>query len=273
MKMADPNIWQPELKQRYQSLVNLSTKLPENLTLPSNTAEDRIRFDLDRMAKALPDIVLNVPSRDKENQPAPGQADGDSTQSEQSAPAQKVNQTALALGLCGWSGQKVSGVELVHCDKCFQRCGLWLYTPSTQSKTRNAISLSDSPMSFDPVNLHRSYCPWKNALSQSATGTFKGLNGWQILVSLAEFVAERVERKEKQKVIDQEEQDGDYEERSWEEILAVDRDLNEKERELETRISKIKRVFTFKKKDGNKLHKRWSLAGGSRPTTGGSGAA
>ena len=268
MKMADPNIWQPELKARYQSLIALSTTMPDTIALPSNTEDAPVKFDLERMVKALADIVLDQPKRDKENQVRPESGNDAQQEAEDAAPNEdrtpKVDDKALALALCGWSGQKTTGVELAQCSHCFQRCGLWLYTSSPGSKTLSSLTTTTpgSSMAFDPIDLHRAYCPWKNATTQAATGTFKGLNGWQIELSLAEFVAERMDRHEKQRLLDLEDERGEYEERTWDDIMAFDRQQAEKEREFESRMARIKRAFTFKKPSSRLQKKRAETAKG-----------
>ena len=267
MKMADPQIWQPELKARYESLMPLASRLPANIQTPSASPDLGVKFDIERMANALSDVLLEKPRRNKPSQ-FHDNADNNAQPTEKSLPDEAesvtvpeesrptVNTTALAVALCGWSGMDVSGVELVQCDKCFQRCGLWLYA---QSETSGNNTTASDIMAFDPIELHRSYCPWKSATTQAASGSFKGMAGWQIEAALVEYVAERTERKERDRIIDLEDAAGELPEKSWEEIFETERRLTEKERELESRMAKIKRALSFKKPI-SKLQKRMSLA-------------
>lgn len=250
MKMADPGIWQPELRTRYQSLAAFGSSLPKSIVLPEISPESDYNFDIARMAPALQTMLRDpvdklidkearttaVPAIDTENAAA----------TSETPTASQVNITALSLAVCGWYGVKTSGIELVHCNTCFQRCGLWLYNGKTAGPPRSTSSISTpekEPLVFNPIDLHRIYCPWRSATSQSAEGSFQGLNGWQILVSLIQYVVERHERQQKTAEIERMEADGidTFEEKSWDEVMEHDR-------EMEGRIAKIRKAFTTLKR-------------------------
>lgn len=266
--LADPNVWQPALKERYLALMAMGDALPEKIAFPEADPEDeRTRFELDAIVKLLQPLLMQPQQKEKEN--APPAADVNSSQ-ETTTPTQpieasgiattakdqpSINSTALALAICGWTGQTTAGVHLAYCKHCFQRCGLWLYS-SKSSKTESSGSLLDGidSMTFNPVDLHRQHCPWKNVTSQAESGVFKGLAAWQVHVQLVKNMRTRV-RTNEYDVADEEGDDEGLEvdgeelpRKSWEEIEKEDK-------ERESRLRRLKRAFTIKKVD-HRLSKR-----------------
>ncbi len=260
IKLVDPNVWQPALKDRYLALMSMDDALPEKIAFPEVDPEDeRTRFDLDAIVNLIPSSLMQ--SQQKETPPS---ADANSSQKTPTLTEPTVtttndrpsiNSTALALAICGWTGQTTAGVNLAYCTHCFQRCGLWLYSPKS-SKTRGSTSLLDDvdAMTFHPVDLHRQHCPWKNVTSQAESGVFKGLAAWQVQVQLVKNMRRRVLTNEYD-VGDEEGEDEDLEvdgeelpRKSWEEIEKEDK-------ERESRLRRLKKAFTIKKVD-HRLSKR-----------------
>ena len=261
IRLADPNIWQPALKERYLALISMSDALPKKITFPEVDPEDeRTRFEVDAIVNLIPPSFMQPQQKEKEN--ASPSANVNSSQktttlTEPTAMATNdqlsINSTALALAICGWTGQTTAGVNLAYCKHCFQRCGLWLYSPKN-SKTKDSISLFDDidAMTFHPVDLHRQHCPWKNVTSQAESGVFKGLAAWQVQVQLVKNMRTRVQMNEYD-VGDEEGEDEDLDGeelpmKSWEEIEKEDR-------ERESRLRRLKKAFTIKKVD-HRLSKR-----------------
>jgi hypothetical protein len=236
IQMADPAVWQKELKVRYSSLLTIESALPESLEMPQQEGKDP--FDIGVIAKTVPATILERSATGKENTEP-------STPTELTPPVTKdTNNIALNLALCGWIGQSPNGVHLAYCTKCFQRVGLWLYriVPST-----TPLSSDLEPMVFNPVELHREHCPWKNPELQSARGSLAGMAGWQILVSLVKSYRryDQVEREREraEDVVSIHEEDSPR--KSMEEIRRED--LVRK-----GRLQRLKRAFTVSKKNKDK---------------------
>lgn len=297
IRMNHPNFWQPVLRERYFSLTALEDALPENIVFPEyNGKDDRKIFDLEKLIKEMPEEVLQLRERlqqkEKENAPPADSSTNQNGDAEANAatepttpspkkkkdPPPPVNVKAFALAICGWHGQSISGVNIAHCKHCFQRCGLWLYTSTPSSATTSGTSLLDpsSPMTFNPVDLHRAHCPWKNVRSQAEPGMFKGLAAWQVQCNLLQLWRPPVKWKSPYELL---EESGDEVEIDEDELLKpVDWEEEERQqRERDTRLRKLKRMFTVKKTD-RRLTKRKSRGDlgrksgeGSRPGTGKTG--
>jgi hypothetical protein len=262
IRLADPNIWQPALRERYLALMSIGDALPEKIALPEVDPEDeRTRFELDAIVNLIPPSFMQPQRKEEENTPTAANVNSlqkTTTPAEPTNPSgvaitakdqPSINSTALALAICGWTSQTTAGVNLAYCTHCFQRCGLWLYS-SKSTKTEGNTSLLDGidAMTFNPIDLHRQHCPWKNVTSQAESGVFKGLAAWQVQVQLVKNMKRRVQTNEYD-VGDEEGEDEDLEvdreelpRKSWEEIEKEDR-------ERESRLRRLKKAFTIKKVD------------------------
>ncbi|KAK6361586.1 hypothetical protein TWF730_005307 [Orbilia blumenaviensis] len=90
-----------------------------------------------------------------------------------------LKQNALILALFGWSKEdNESSVEMVKCDACFRRLGLWLFVkrPSVTEEEGDEFS---SMSRLNVVDEHRDYCPWVNPASQTGDHA-----GWEILLRI-----------------------------------------------------------------------------------------
>ncbi|KAF3308433.1 hypothetical protein TWF173_001249 [Orbilia oligospora] len=90
-----------------------------------------------------------------------------------------LKQNALVLALFGWSKEdNESSVEMVKCDACFRRLGLWLFVkrPSVTEEEGDEFS---SMSRLNVVDEHREYCPWVNPASQTGDHA-----GWEILLRI-----------------------------------------------------------------------------------------
>ncbi|KAF3917948.1 hypothetical protein ABW20_dc0110257 [Dactylellina cionopaga] len=93
----------------------------------------------------------------------------------------QLKQNALILALFGWAkDDNESSVEMVKCDACFRRLGLWLFVkrPSITEEDDEGGELS-SMSRLNVVSEHRDYCPWINASSQTGEHT-----GWETLLRI-----------------------------------------------------------------------------------------
>lgn len=239
IQQADPAVWQKELKGRYASLLTIESALPETLEMPQQEGKDS--FDLDAFAKVVPPGLLERPKNGQENTEPAESAEAILTT------ANDINKIALNLALCGWTGQSPNGVHLAYCTKCFQRVGLWLYriVPSTKPLTSDL-----EPMVFNPVDLHREHCPWKNTESQCAKGSLEGLSGWQVLVSLVKGY-----RRHEQWERDKERDDDAVSIVSLheEDIPRKSRDeIRQEDAVKRGRLQRLRRAFTVSKKNKDK---------------------
>ncbi|KAE9973907.1 hypothetical protein BLS_003383 [Venturia inaequalis] len=247
IQQADPSVWQKELQERYASLLTMESALPEAVEMPQQEhVGQKDPFDIDAFAKVVPTTLLDRPHGKENTEPV--------EKAEKASPiSNAINKIALNLALCGWTGQSPNGVNLAYCTKCFQRVGLWLYriVPST-----TPLSSDLEPMIFNPVDLHREHCPWKNIESQCAKGSLEGLSGWQVLVHLVKGYKkhEYVEReREKEKEMAQE---------RAEDVTSVHEDqsprksreeLRQEDAVKRGRLQRLKRAFTVSKKSKDKV--------------------
>ena len=173
-----------DLRQRYHSLVAISSELPPDLSTPSSLDLSSISQDL------LP--LLHPPSPDPPSSTPPNPSNpppNDTTTT--TTPPSPLNTSALALALLGWQAEAGHVIGLATCTACFRRLGLWLFKPSS--------SPSDSPSKssmhrLDVLSEHRDYCPWINPLAQNGaptattsqqqrrTSSLDGLAGWEALL-------------------------------------------------------------------------------------------
>jgi len=279
--MTDPTKWQSTLRERYFSLATMEDVLPDNVVFPEYEGDDERKiFELEKLIKNMPEEVLQLQQKqhkqtEKENAPPGSETttqNGDREEtlttetSKRPSESPPVNRTAFALAICGWHGQSTSGVNLAYCKYCFQRCGLWLYKASESSnKSTTSLHEPSEPMSFNPVDLHREHCPWKNVKSQSERAHFKGLAAWQVQVELLKRWLPPKKIKTPQEI----ESEVDMETNATDEPLIVQtwQEAEEEERQLESKLRKLKRMFTIKKADKRLTKKRSRADIQSRGTT------
>ncbi|KAK0300734.1 hypothetical protein LTS00_000992 [Friedmanniomyces endolithicus] len=230
LQVVRPSIWQPELKKRYQSLRGLDGAIRDidMTTLPHESAT------------SLPPekILMHLPA-------------GLLSENDQTS---KDAARALGVALHGWRGSHDSGNDLLQCDACFQRIGLWMYQPGyRQSQARSGESEDDDSATLDLLELHRDHCPWRNAETQKASGTLSGLNASQILHRVVSTYAREQRRKfnEVQKPARQSGAEGPDEEVDVEAPFspAPSREEVEKQdKERESKLKRLKSLFPIKRR-------------------------
>ncbi|KAI9663598.1 MAG: hypothetical protein M1829_006057, partial [Trizodia sp. TS-e1964] len=179
LPLSDASISVPALQTRYKSLLQISSELPDTLSVPPD-------LEFASLLECLPlefSSLLTDESSASLTTPTP------------------INNTALTLALFGWHSEGNYGHinGLITCSACFRRLGLWLFkppiNPSSTVKTESASPIEEdeypSMSRLDVVGEHREYCPWVNVLSQngkkrslevSNQAAFKdNLCGWQAL--------------------------------------------------------------------------------------------
>ena len=159
------------LRQRYDELCLRKDTLPYafNLRLPDS-------FSVETILTYFPaDFFPKRTDIDSANAPDPQTPD--------------VDKVALTLALFGWQGNTHPrlGVQLgsISCAACFRNLGLWLF----KSKAVNAEGVETKAAvvnCLQPVSEHRSYCPWRSAVSQNGKGKIStsSLAGWEIAMKM-----------------------------------------------------------------------------------------
>lgn len=237
LQLIRPTIWQPELQSRYHSLLHISDDI-EDVLLKESSTNDTSSPAIDKLLQDLPPKILAPPSEDNASNPAPS-----------------LQTKALKLALNGWRGAIDHSNALLLCPACFQRIGLWMYQPGYhKSKYPSSSDEDEEDSKIDLLEMHREHCPWRNATSQCSSGDFAGMNAsevlWRVVSRSAKDHRRRSDGQAKAATegdCDGADEDADdsgtyptVPEPSKEELAAQDK-------ERESRLKKLKRVFTFKK--------------------------
>ncbi|KAK3110989.1 hypothetical protein LTR53_014178 [Teratosphaeriaceae sp. CCFEE 6253] len=229
LQVVRPDAWQPELKARYQSLQRMSSAI-RDVTFKSLPHETASSLPPKKLITDFPPDLL-------------GRSD---VRSEDAA-------IALEIALHGWRGSHDSGTDLLHCNACFQRIGLWMYQPGYRPARTSSDDEDEDASIIDLVEMHREHCPWRNPDTQKASGSLTGLSASQILQRVISTCAREQRRKsqEAQKTAQQlEVEDNDAEVElegasspapSMEEVARQDKDR-------ESRLKKLKSLFTIKRR-------------------------
>lgn len=229
LSLVRPVVWTPQLHDGYTSLLSVADSF-KHIAIRSNVNADGAFLPYERLASELPADV--IPADDTE-------------------PSLKAR--ALEIALHGWHGSIEHRTELLNCETCFQRIGLWLYQPGYRpGKTiNNKPTDVDDPddegdMKLNLVEMHREHCPWRNPVSQKATGSLAGLNACQILHRVVSTWTKEQGRKSN-------EQQGVVEDAESVDSLEVERpklsreEIEQQDKERESKLKKLKKMFTVKR--------------------------
>ncbi|KAK5729979.1 hypothetical protein LTR17_011496 [Elasticomyces elasticus] len=229
LQVVRPSIWQPELKKRYQSLRKLDPVIRDvNVTtIPHESANS---LPPERLLADVPNDLLD---------------EADSTS--------KGAPRALDVALHGWRGSQDSGNDLLHCDACFQRVGLWMYQPGYQQSRASSDDDDDSMATLDLLELHRDHCPWRNPGTQKASGTLSGLNASQILQRVVSTYAREQRRKsDMASKTPQQLEDNDHvddEDLSAPASPAPSKEeVEQQDKERESKLKRLKSLFSIKRR-------------------------
>lgn len=232
LPVVRPTIWQPELSKRFRSLLSITSSIDKvkTRTLEPSTVNEQLLKD-------LPQEVID-PSDTKLHS------------------AIKAFETALH----GWRGSSESGNDLLHCDACFQRVGLWMYQPDYLTKRRRADDGEEEEeeaeeadeASVDLVEMHREHCPWRNPATQKATGSLASLNACQILQRVVATAARDHKRRSHKPVAVAAVhiQEGAEEEGELPELTRTfsRAEVAQQDKERESRLRKLRNLFNIKRK-------------------------
>ncbi|KAF1349802.1 C3HC zinc finger-like-domain-containing protein, partial [Delphinella strobiligena] len=167
LPIVKSTVWQPGLREKYASLMKISASIQHIKFKP-----DDLKPSPEKLLADFPTTLLapEDASNDKENDASTDNVDQ----------TPETRHKALVISICGWRGMTDSGTELLCCDACFQRIGLWMYQPDYK-QSHFSEDDEDQDHSLDLIEVHREHCPWRNPTSQSASGDYAGWPAWKIL--------------------------------------------------------------------------------------------
>ena len=227
LSLVRPIVWKPQLHDRYTSLLGVASSI-KDIAIRSTINADGSFLPYERLASELPTDV--IPSSDT---------------------GESLKARALEIALHGWHGTTEYRTELLNCETCFQRIGLWMYQPGYRPGKTNDRSNEDDPedegdMKVNLVEMHREHCPWRNPVSQKATGSLAGLNACQILHRVVSTWTKEQRRKssEQQEVVEDAESVGSLE---VEKPKLSREEIERQDKERESKLRKLKKMFTVKR--------------------------
>lgn len=223
LSLVRPVVWKPQLQESYTSLLGVAKSI-KDIPVKSADNADAAVLPYERLATELPKDVL------PENAADIG-----------------LRTKALEIAFHGWRGSSEHRADLLHCATCFQRIGLWMYQPGYKpGKPNTADDEDDEVAVVDLVEMHREHCPWRNPVSQKATGSLAGLNASQILHRVVSTWAREQRRKsnEQQDVPETTESVGSPE---VEKPKLSREEIERQDKERESKLRRLKRMFTVKR--------------------------
>lgn len=234
LQVVRPAIWQPELTKRYTSLLAIRDSI-YTLQLKGTLDDTPNHLTLAQLLEYFP---AQPPGLQRQ------QSEENSTK-------------ALQISLHGWRGATDAGNQLLHCDACFQRIGLWMYQPGYKPATFSSsvllpTSVSEAAPTIDLEEMHRDHCPWRNGASQNASGNMSGMNACQILQRVVATWAREQRRRshELQTAALPAVMSGD-EDRGAEglrEAVMSRQEVADKDQERESRLRKLKKLLSIKRR-------------------------
>ncbi|KAK3714064.1 hypothetical protein LTR37_008093 [Vermiconidia calcicola] len=236
LQVVRPSVWQPELRKRLQSTLAISSAI-QNVKISTVSKEGLKISAPERLLKDLPADIIGSAS---------------------STIGSYALISALEVALHGWRGSTESGSELLHCDACFQRIGLWMYQPGYRPAASHSDDYEDGadPAIIDLVDMHREHCPWRNAATQRASGSLKGLNACEIMYRVVSTYARDQRRRSDEhsattnNVEADQERDAaaDATEDSESPAVLSREEVARQDKERESRLRKIKSLFMIKRR-------------------------
>lgn len=165
LPIVKSTVWQPGLRARYHSLLDISPSLA-NLSLQPDSLDPSPQ-------KILANVPPSLLALSEEKQTG----DTDITEN--------TKEKALTIAVCGWHGSIESSTQLLSCETCFQRIGLWMYQPDYKPhRFADDDDDEEEDRSVNLIQLHREHCPWRNSASQAATGNYSGKCAHEILLDV-----------------------------------------------------------------------------------------
>jgi len=232
LQVIRPSIWQPELRDRHRSLLAVSDSTRDT-RLRALCESEAPQASSVRLLEDLPNDILGTM---------------------EPSPTVPESAKALDIALHGWRGSSDSGTDLLHCNACFQRIGLWMYQPDYKPSHSSSDDGSESSATIDLVEMHREHCPWRNVETQKASGSLSGLNACQILQRVVmTYARERRRRSDEQakssRQADNDENEADGQDAHAPVSPAPSRaEIAQQDKDRESRLHKLKSLFSVRKR-------------------------
>nr|POF04562.1 mrna export factor rsm1 [Quercus suber] len=233
LQVVRPAIWQPDLQERSSSLFKIHPSI-RNVKVRASPSTTPNHASLEPLLTYLPQPSTLDP-----------------------ADSAKV----LNIALHGWYGATQISNDLLLCQACFQRIGLWMYQPgykpsypsiqpdTTVDDDDEEEEEAEESMTIDLLEQHRDHCPWRNATSQKASGSLAGLNATQILQRVTTTWAREQRRKtDDQHLSHDAASQGETEDTSVPSPALSRVEIAAQDQERESRLRKLKNLFTIKRR-------------------------
>lgn len=225
LPVVRPSVWQPELRKRFHSLLDMAKSIEHVKTRPIDTFNAKVLDDLPRDVVGLSD------------------------------PPEPSSTRAFEFAMHGWRGSSESGNDLLHCDACFQRVGLWMYQPdyrrlgTNQNQKSNEDEDTDDTGLLDLTELHRDHCPWRNPTTQKATGSLDGLNACQVLQRVVSTAARDHRRRSANRDVVGDDVEDDASSNAAQTPIPLSREETARtDKERESRLRKLKNLLNIKRR-------------------------
>ncbi|CAK4034734.1 c3hc zinc finger domain-containing [Lecanosticta acicola] len=221
LPVVRPSIWQPELRKRCHSLEAIHDSIKDVATKQLDASSDQLLED-------LPRDIFSGPE-------------------ESSPPSSR----AFKIAMHGWRGSTEAGNDLLCCEACFQRIGLWMYQPGyspSRPVGTEGEDTAEASASIDLLEMHREHCPWRNPGTQKATGSLSGLNAGQILHKVASTAARDFRRRSERQSSVAEDQTQENDDVAQSAVPASRDEIARQDKERDSRLRKLKNLFSIKRR-------------------------
>ena len=225
------------LNARYESILKMSSSVPPRMKLPGG-------LDLGDLFAQVTTCLAHFKPATTAKTPIDGASDPSSSISDD------IKQKALAIALMGWRGDQsisIKGSDILRCDACFRRLGLWMWQRSPPAADGPADSYCRV---FEAHGEHLQYCPWINAAMQNAgrsaaDGAQKHLAGWPTLAKLLAATARSVRLPEPQPQV--QEEPSTPAPAAEPEVQETPEERDAKGKEKLARWKRLRKAFSFQK--------------------------
>ena len=250
LPLVRPKISILDLGARYESILKMSSSVPPLVKLPDG-------LDLDDLFTQFTTCLAHFkPAASIETR-------SDTANDPSTSVSESVKQKALAIALFGWRGDQsisIMGSDILRCDACFRRLGLWMW----QKRPAPADGpVDDYCRIFEGHGEHLRYCPWVNAATQNAgrapaDDPQERLAGWPTLAKLVAATARSLRPPEPRP--QPREEPGTPDAAAETEASETPAERDAKGKEKLARWKRLRKAFSFQKlrksgKENNESHK------------------
>lgn len=215
LKLTQAAVWQRELRERFETLMELRDTLEEFAVKPAERMHKELwsgqeNLTTEQLLDELTGSVIPAPISTVD--------EGDEAPAASAALAHRVK--ALTIALHGWTATKTANNALLACPACFQRVGLWMYSSQKSSSDQTPSSASNPATTTDPNDdssshdteptpavdlnqLHRDYCPYTNPTTQNEPGDWNTWTGIEVLHQVLENHVRQQQRRRKREAAEE----------------------------------------------------------------------